>query len=456
MAARFSARRRQARQSGSAALITALIAARNLATPRGDVPSSGSERPLTSLKYRLAAVTSHPVQYQGPLFQRLAAHERLDLTVFYGHDASLVGELDRDFGVPVTWDRPLLAGYRSVFLKRRAQGLGAVQRLVADARIITHLWRQRFDAVFIHSYATRLSLFAYLGAVLSRTPVLLRTESERLRPRPPWVEALKHALLRPLFAVTAGFLVIGEMNREFVQHYGVKRSRQFFTPYSVDNEYFAEQRGLTRPLRRELRQAHGWTDEVVVVGFSGKLIPRKGIGDLVDAVATLQAEGLPVGLLIIGEGPDRSVLQRRVESQAVTLTVFAGFKNQSELAPCYTCLDIFVLPSRFDPWGLVLNEAMLFGLPVLASTKVGAGVDLIQHGKNGYLFEAGDVPALTEGLRGLVRSAATRRQFGACSEVIVRRYSYDACVRGILDGLRHATRRTCARSHATEHGEVDL
>ena len=410
---------------------------------------------MTSHGYRLAAVTSHPIQYQGPLFQRLAAHERLDLTVFYGHDASLVGELDRDFGVPVSWDRPLLAGYRSVFLQRRSNGLNALQRLAADARIIAYLWRQRFDAVFIHSYATRLSLFAYLGALASRTPVLLRTESERLRPRALWVEALKQLALRPLFGLTAGFLVIGKANREFFEAYGVDPQRQFFVPYSVDNTYFSQQRQLVWSSRRELRQSHGWTDDVVVVGCSGKLIPRKGVGDLVDAVAALQREGLRIGLLLIGEGRDRATLEERVRSLAVKWTVFAGFRNQSELAACYTCLDVFVLPSRFDPWGLVLNEAMVFGLPVLATDMVGANMDLIEHGKNGYVFGAGDVNALTRALRSLVTCPATRRQFGQRSEVIVQRYSYDECVRGILEGLRHLSERSGSGSYDAGRNEAE-
>ena len=76
-------------------------------------------------------------------------------------------------------------------------------------------------------------------------------------------------------------------------------------------------------------------------------------------------------------------------------TVFAGFKNQSELAASYICMDAFVLPSRSETWGLVLNEAMLFGLPVLATKMVGASKDLIEHGKNGYVFDVGDVGELT-------------------------------------------------------------
>ena len=128
--------------------------------------------------YRLAAVASHPVQYQAPLFRQIAAHDGVDLTVFYGHDGSVAGDLDREFGQRIRWDRPLLDSYRSVFLQRRSDRMNGLRRLAADAQIVAHLWRQRFDAVFVHSYATRLSLFAYIGALVSRTA---RSASDRVR-----------------------------------------------------------------------------------------------------------------------------------------------------------------------------------------------------------------------------------------------------------------------------------
>lgn len=394
-----------------------------------------------STPYRLAAVTSHPVQYQAPLFQRLASHPCVELTVFYGDDRSVAGDVDAGFGREVQWDRPLLEGYRSLFLTRTQTAGGPLSRLAADARIIGLLWRERFDAVFIHSYATRLSLLAYLGALASGTPVLLRTESERLRPRRRWTEMLKQLVLRPLLALTSAVLVIGNANRRFYEHYGVPRVRQFFTPYSVDNDYFLAQCDLVETARSQRRHAHGWADDVTVIGFSGKLIPRKGVEDIVDAVANLQAEGCRAGLLIIGDGPGRAALEERARSRQLKWTVFAGFRNQSELAAWYVCMDGFVLPSRFETWGLVLNEAMLFGLPVIASSMVGAGEDLIEEGKNGYIFDMGNVDALTAKLRSLLASPDIRRSFGQRSHTIVQRYSHDACVRGIVDSLHYVTGR---------------
>ena len=408
----------------------------------------------TRPRYRLAAVTSHPVQYQAPLFQRLAAYPSVDLTVFYGDDRSVAGEIDDGFGIPVQWDRPLLEGYRSIFLTRNASASGVMKRLIADARIIQRLRRERFDAVFIHSYATRLALFAYLGALASGTPVLLRTESERLRPRRQWTEALKELVLRPLLALTSAVLVIGSANRRFYEHYGVPRTRRFFTPYSVDNDYFLAQADAVSASRRERRHAHGWTDDVIVVGFSGKLIPLKRVEDLIDAVAILQREGFRTGLLIVGDGPSRDALEER--ARGLRWTTFAGFQNQSELAAWYGCMDVFVLPSRSETWGLVLNEAMLFRLPVIASSMVGAGDDLIGQGKNGYTFDVGDVRGLADHLRRLVESPQLRDDFGRRSHAIVQRYSHDACVRGILECLDFVTGRTGVVRQEREAGTMPL
>ena len=118
-------------------------------------------------------------------------------------------------------------------------------------------------------------------------------------------------------------------------------------------------------------------------------------------------------------------------------------------------MDAFVLPSRLEPWGLVLNEAMLFGLPVMATKLVGASMDLIEHGKNGYVFDVGNVGGLAQHLRHLARSAETRRQFGSHSETIVQRYSYDVCVGGILDALHHVSRNSGRSPSKAVHDRLE-
>src|SRR5262249_45720151 len=149
-------------------------------------------------------------------------------------------ELDLSFGVPIAWDRPLLDGYRSTFLTRRdpATRGGRIVTFANAGRLIAEFRRQRFDAVLVHSYATATSVLGYLAAVLSGTPILLRTEPELLRPRRAWVRHLKALYVGLVVRLTKGFLVIGSANRAFYQSYGVGAPRLFDTPYAVDNDFF--------------------------------------------------------------------------------------------------------------------------------------------------------------------------------------------------------------------------
>ena len=294
-------------------------------------------------RFRLAAVTSHPVQYQAPLFQHLAQHPQIDLTVYYGHDGSVTGELDREFGIPIVWDRPLLDGYRSKFLSSRASRLDQWLGIAGKAAIVGHLSRGRYDAVFIHSYATALSLLTYLGAWISRTPILLRTESHRLRPRSAGVEWLKKPVLSALFRWTDAFLTIGQANRQFFLYYGVDDSRMFSTPYCVDNDYLSEQAQIHIPNKAAVMQRTGLKSDRPVIAFSGKLIERKRVQDLIRALDILATQGLAATLLVIGDGPLRDELTT-IAAEANIDAVFVGFQNQTQLARYYVCADALVHP----------------------------------------------------------------------------------------------------------------
>lgn len=378
-------------------------------------------------RFRLAAVTSHPVQYQAPLFQRLARQPQIDLTVYYRSDSSLRGEVDPGFGVPVKWDRPLLDGYRHHFLRNPAEMVG-------------ELFRARYDAVFIHSYATATSLMAYVGALLSGTPVLLRTESELIRPRSRRVQALKSVFLRTLFRRTAAFLSIGSHNRAFYNHYGVREEHLYHTPYSVDNEFFVSEGSKWLGQKSRLKAALGFRPCAPVVVFSGKLIPLKRPMDLLQAYRSLVKEGVQAGLLYIGDGELRLELERVASEHGLTYVKVTGFRNQTELPRYYGAGDVFVLSSEFDPWGLVVNEAMLHSMPVIVSDRVGAGKDLVQEGITGFVYPVGDVSRLTEYLRQLLGDECMRERMGQAARARIDGWSLDACVsevcRAVCDVVR--------------------
>jgi glycosyltransferase involved in cell wall biosynthesis len=390
-------------------------------------------------KYRLAVVASHPVQYQAPLFQKLARHPQIDLTAYYESDFSLRGERDPGFGVPVKWDRPLLEGYRSKFLKNGTD-MSSGGRSLGSLAIIPEFWRERYDAVFIHSYATLLSLMAYVGAWSSRTPVLLHTESELIRLRHPLMQAIKRVFLGVLFRGTAGFQAIGSHNRAFYRYYGVPESRIYHTPYSVDNEFFTSEGAKWMAQREQLKVGLGFAPNVPVILFSGKLIPRKRPMDLLHAYAGLVEQRVAAGLLFIGEGELRPVLEQFAREQGLTQVKITGFQNQTQLPRYYAAGDVFVLPSEFDPWGLVVNEAMLFSIPVIVSDRVGAGPDLVKDNETGYTYPVGDVMRLRALLKQLVLNTDLRQRMGEAAQERIKHWNYDTCVTEIVRAVAEVAR----------------
>ena len=384
----------------------------------------------TFRKYRLAVVTSHPVQYQAPLFQKLARHPQIDLTVYYGSDISVRGEIDPGFGIPVKWDRPLLDGYRYQFLNSPDHPHARARE---QLRIIAELRRERYDVVFIHSYATATSLLAYLGAWLSITPILIRTESHRLEERGGAKGAVKKIFLRVLFAHTQGFLTIGTRNSEFYKFYGGDEKRFYFTPYSVDNEFFDLQ--TAHASRVQTRRELDISQDAVVVLYCGKLCPDKRVIELLDAFEQVAKDQNAV-LVIVGDGSERTALESASrERRLVDRVRFVGFKNQTELSSYYISADIFALPSAHETWGLVLNEAMIYSLPIIATDHVGAAVDLIQEGVTGFTYPAGDVTCLSVFLRTLILDPDLRRQMGQAARKKIEGWNYDVCVDEIIRAM---------------------
>lgn len=384
--------------------------------------------------YQLAVVTSHPVQYQAPLFEVLEQQPSIELTVYFGSDASLQGAIDPGFGIPVTWDRPLIDGYRSVFL-HSGEASFSKGGIKGFARLLLDFQQKNYDAVWINGYASALSIEAYVAAWLSGTPVLLRTEAELLQPRPAHRALAKKLLLGLLFKATAGFLTIGTANRAFYMHYGIQEKKMFHTPYSVDNVFFDEQYGKLLPHRITLRQELGFENEQTVITYAGKLVDRKRPFDLLRAYHNMISDSFKVGLLLVGDGPLRGELEQYVREHKLENVCIVGFKNQTEIPRYYICGDIFVLPSCTEPWGLVVNEAMLFGMPAIASDRVGSSLDLIETGITGYTYPVGDVKFLASAIALLVQDSQLRSEMGKAARARVLDWNYRTCVEGILQAL---------------------
>ncbi len=392
-------------------------------------------------RVRLAYLVSHPIQYQSPLLRRIAQDPEIDLTVFFGSDFSVRGYKDVDFGVEVKWDVPLLDGFRHEFLPAlRDNGTNGVFSPISRG-ILSRL--RGFDALWVHGYSTVNQMHGILAANALGIPVLVRSVSQlKDRPRGRLKLAVKAAFFALLRSLVDGVLVSGTLNRDYWRFYMGEDFPLFLLPYAVDNVWFRQQCALASTTRGELQAGLRIDAGRPVILFASKLQTRKLCGDLVEAYARFleEAEVQPY-LLIVGDGEERAALERQVAALGLTRVRFCGFRNQSEMPRYLQIADVFVLPARHEPWGLIVNEAMNAGCAIIVSDDVGAQPDLVTDGVEGCVYPVGDVDALTHALRRVLATPGTAAEMGGRALKRVSQWSFEADVAGLRRALAQLTRK---------------
>ena len=394
-------------------------------------------------RVRLAYLVSHPIQYQAPLLRRIAQEPDIDLTVFFGSDFSVRGYRDEGFGVGVKWDVPLLDGYKHAFLPtlrdRGEVGVASpLNRGIAE-RLRGGNGEPAFDVLWVHGYATVNAMHGMVAAKALGIPVLLRAESWlRDRGRSGIKLALKNIFFEGLKSMVDCVLPIGRLNAEYWRHYFGDDVPQFLVPYAVDNRYFEQRAREAQSGRASLQAELGLDPSRPVILFASKLQPRKHCDHLIKAYARLAstpgAEPDPY-LIIVGDGEERAALERQAAGTGFSSIRFCGFRNQSEL-PCFFDLaTVFVLPSRHEPWGLIVNEVMNAARPVIVSDDVGCAPDLIEDGVNGCVFPAGDVGGLEDALRRILDTRGTAEAMGKCAFERIKSWSFEEDIQGLRQAL---------------------
>jgi glycosyltransferase involved in cell wall biosynthesis len=389
---------------------------------------------------RIAFCLSHPIQYRVPLLRVLAQDPRVSrVKAFFYCRTGLMTRPDRRHGTAVKWDVPLLEGYEHEFLSaRRSAGAHSF-----SVRLVPALRREAWDAVVIQSYLYPNDWLAWLVAKRARIPALFYGE---MYPRPAanrTVAALKNLPKRVMLGGDTICLAIGSGARQVFLDMGIPENRIHLAPYAVDNQFFMAQHEQLKGQKVALKAELGVSPEDPVVLCVAGMRPEKRQEDLVEAMARLSSGGR---LVLVGHGPRLEEIRALCRSRLPS-AVLTGFKNQSELPRLYAAADVFVLPSKTDAFGLVVNEAMCFALPVLASTGVAAARDLVVDGENGFTFRPGDVEALSVRLGTLLADSNLRERFGLRSREIVVHWDYRRAADAILAAVESRRRRE-RTSHA--------
>jgi len=384
---------------------------------------------------RLAIVATHPIQYHAPWYRGLVADGRLQIKVFFCHQATPEQQASAGFGVPFEWDVPLLQGYEYEFLENVSAHPRTSSFNGLDVPGIGESLRKgAFDTVLVNGWNYKAAWQTIWASKKLGLPVLARGDSHLHTPRPRLKNLVKEMSYPLMLRAFDGFLDVGLWSRDYYLHYGVQNERVFRVPHVIDEDSFQARLQSVQTERNALRREWNLHDEAIVFLFVGKFIALKNpMAFLRGLNSAFQKEQL-IAALMAGDGPMRQ--QCEVFSIRAGLPVkFAGFLNQSRLVNAYASADVLVVPSEHETWGIVVNEAMWSGLPCIVSDQVGCGPDLVAGQGTGDVFPLHDEAALAAAMVRFARNPVQRRACGVRARSVIQDYSVAAAVEGTVKAV---------------------
>jgi len=384
---------------------------------------------------RLCIVVQYPIHNHLPLHQALDREADIALEVLFMQNAHTTHGYDPDFAREVDWGLKLHQGYTSrIFPNASPWRDGEGFWKYINPGLIRQVATGPYDAVYVHGHNQFTHLAAIAAARLTGKRTIIRTDTYNLGSRSLLIRLARRLAYTLTYRLAHVLLYVGELNRQCFEDFGGKPEQLAHAPQVVDNVRFFEEGKRLAPRRSEIRSGFGIPPGHRVALFCAKLIPKKRPLAMIEAFFDAGLRGWT--LLMVGDGPLRAACEARAEALgAGNRVVFAGFLDQKAVCRAYAIADLMVLPSSHqETWGLVVNEAMNFGCPVIVSDRVGCAPDLVAAGA-GLVFPHDRMDALVDALRQMASDDALRARCGERARQIIADWSVERYVAGVRRAL---------------------
>ena len=379
-------------------------------------------------KINLGILLRHPMWYQTPILRVLSNNPNICLTVLFEKGIAKEEEIKNN---------PYMNGYNYEFLDKKNNLINLFfSCITTNIKLVKTIKEKKLDVLWIHGWQNSTNLFIIFFSRILDIHILIRGDSNVLNKDSLLKRELKKLLLKPFFKLVSGFIAIGRQNIIFYKSHHIPDNKIFFIPMSIDINYFLTKAKELIPKKNELKTLLGFTNETKIVLYCGRIVKEKNPVGLINAYKEI-SKNTNSALIFVGNGPLRNELEADYRNLNVQ---FVGYKNPEEHCSYYVIADIFVLPSTHEPWGRVINEALCFSLPIIVSDRVGAGVDLVKQGINGYIYNLKDTKELTNYLSDLLSNENKRVQMGNQSLKIINDWSAINWQDKFVKFLKSATR----------------
>jgi len=382
-------------------------------------------------RVRVSIVHNILTPYMVPVFNEIASRPTLDIVVYS------MGESERNR----EWKVEGGVEFRHVILRGSHFAFGDrdTSTVHVNLSILQKLSRERPEVIVSSGYSSITNQLAFYSAKTAGIPFLLWSGSTQGEKH--WLKPALRPYLKWFVANVDGFIAYGSAARDYLICLGAPRAEISIAPNTVDTSFFKESvmRRNRVTIRKNLREQLGLNASVLVL-YVGQLIERKGVDSLIRAMSIVQQKR-DVGLVVVGDGRERSSLTHL--SRGLKEVVFTGNIQYRDLPDYYALADMLVLPSREEVWGLVVNEAMACGTPILCSSNAGCSRDLVKDSVNGFVFQPGDVNTLAQRIEELASDAELRGSFGSSSQQII---AGGFTIKHLADGVEQAIMRVATKN----------
>ncbi|MCB9015282.1 MAG: glycosyltransferase family 4 protein [Lentimicrobiaceae bacterium] len=384
-------------------------------------------------KLKLAIISSHPIQYNAPMFELLAKSESIEPKVFYTWSQSSDSLYDKDFGKEIKWDIPLLNGYDFDFVKNVSANPGPGSYKGIDCPELNHTIQQwGADALLIFGWNYKAH-FSAMKFFKGKIPVYFRGDSTLLDETKSIKIFLRRLTLTWVYKYIDGAFYVGQNNKAYFLKHGLRENELSFAPHAIDIQRFSDENNAYQQSADTWRKELAIPQQAIVILFVGKFEAKKNPVLLLRAfVACNQPD---VHLVFVGNG----ILENEMRTLAANAKNihFLPFQNQSKMPVVYHLANILALPSQGpgETWGLVVNEAMACKKAILVSDKVGCAVDLVENERNGFIFTSGNYENCKSAINKMITNKHKLTEMGEFSYRKIQSWSFSEIVKSIENKL---------------------
>lgn len=311
------------------------------------------------------------------------------------------------------WLKNKIHTFNALFLKgKKVHSDSAI-----DLGVIKYLDKKRYDIIVVGGYATPTGMLAINYMKINRIPFILNADGGFINKNENFLK--KHIKNHHISSAIC-WLSTGEETTKYFEYYGANIQNIFEYPFTSLYQKDILEDVVDIDKKKKTRVNLNINEEKVILTV-GQFIHRKGFDVLLNACKKIHKD---YGVYIVGGEPTEEYIKLKEEFN-LTNVHFVGFKSKEELKEYYISSDLFVLPTREDIWGLVINEAMAYGLPVITTNRCIAGLEMVQDYENGFIVPVNNIDLLARRINEILEDEIMARKMSKRNLEKIQRYTIE-------------------------------